>query len=77
MFPRLRLNGKEVAEIDISRGQGLSDRISGAPSFEQRMDDVYQEKCATGRAQPILSRCSSNIPGKERGTKLQIRGKNG
>ena len=36
------------------RGQGLSDRISGAPSLEQRMDDVRAVMDSIGSARAIL-----------------------
>jgi class 3 adenylate cyclase/alpha-beta hydrolase superfamily lysophospholipase len=36
------------------RGQGLSDRISGAPSLEQRIDDVRAVMDAIGSARAIL-----------------------
>jgi pimeloyl-ACP methyl ester carboxylesterase len=36
------------------RGQGLSDRISGAPSLEQRMDDVRAIMDAIGSEQAII-----------------------
>jgi class 3 adenylate cyclase/pimeloyl-ACP methyl ester carboxylesterase len=36
------------------RGQGLSDRISGAPSLEQRMDDVRAVMDAVGSQQAVL-----------------------
>jgi pimeloyl-ACP methyl ester carboxylesterase len=38
-FLRRLSNFAEVVTFD-KRGQGLSDRMSGAPSLEQRMDDV-------------------------------------
>ena len=37
------------------RGQGLSDRISGAPSLEQRMDDVRAVMDDVGSQQAPLS----------------------
>jgi pimeloyl-ACP methyl ester carboxylesterase len=36
------------------RGQGLSDRVSDAPSLEQRMDDVRAVMDAIGSSQAIL-----------------------
>ena len=36
------------------RGQGLSDRMSGAPSFEQRMDDVRAVMDAVGSSRAAL-----------------------
>jgi class 3 adenylate cyclase/alpha-beta hydrolase superfamily lysophospholipase len=36
------------------RGQGLSDRISGAPSLEQRMDDVRAVMDSIGSARAVL-----------------------
>jgi class 3 adenylate cyclase len=37
------------------RGQGLSDRISGAPSLEQRMDDVRAVMDSIGSARAVLT----------------------
>jgi pimeloyl-ACP methyl ester carboxylesterase len=34
------------------RGQGLSDRMSGAPSLEQRMDDVRAIMITSARSEP-------------------------
>src|SRR6202043_2647123 len=36
------------------RGQGLSDRISGAPSLEQRMDDVRAIMDAIGSRRAVI-----------------------
>ena len=36
------------------RGQGLSDRVSGAPSLEERMDDVRAVMDATGSKRAVL-----------------------
>jgi pimeloyl-ACP methyl ester carboxylesterase len=36
------------------RGQGLSDRISGAPSLEQRMDDVRAVMDAVGSQRAVI-----------------------
>src|ERR1700756_2215106 len=36
------------------RGQGLSDRMSGAPSLEQRMDDVRAVMDAVGSSRAVL-----------------------
>jgi pimeloyl-ACP methyl ester carboxylesterase len=44
------------------RGQGLSDRISGAPSLEQRMDDVRALMDAVGSQRAILFGFSEGCP---------------
>src|ERR1700682_5267211 len=41
------------------RGQGLSDRMSGAPSLEQRMDDVRAIMDDIGSPPRVLVRCSA------------------
>jgi class 3 adenylate cyclase len=44
------------------RGQGLSDRITGAPSFEQRMDDVRAVMDATRSERAALMGFSEGCP---------------
>src|SRR6476660_8010420 len=44
------------------RGQGLSDRISGAPSLEQRMDDVRAVMDDVGSQQGALMGSSEGSP---------------
>ena len=44
------------------RGQGLSDRISGAPSLEQRMDDVRAIMDAIGSQRAALFGFSEGCP---------------
>jgi pimeloyl-ACP methyl ester carboxylesterase len=44
------------------RGQGLSDRISGAPSLEQRMDDVRALMDAVGSQRAVLFGFSEGCP---------------
>ena len=44
------------------RGQGLSDRISGAPSLEQRMDDVRAIMDEVGSRRAILLGFSEGCP---------------
>ena len=44
------------------RGQGLSDRMSGAPSLEQRMDDVRTIMDAVGSQRAILFGFSEGCP---------------
>ena len=44
------------------RGQGLSDRISGAPSLEQRMDDMRAIMDEIGSRQAVLLGFSEGCP---------------
>ena len=44
------------------RGQGLSDRISGAPSLEQRMDDLRAIMSAIGSRRAVLFAFSEGCP---------------
>ncbi|MGY3131594.1 pimeloyl-ACP methyl ester carboxylesterase [Bradyrhizobium sp. USDA 4501] len=44
------------------RGQGLSDRMTGAPSLEQRMDDVRAIMDAIGSAKAVLFGFSEGCP---------------
>src|SRR5690242_16867024 len=44
------------------RGQGLSDRMSGAPSLEQRMDDVRAVMDDAGSRQAVLLGFSEGCP---------------
>jgi class 3 adenylate cyclase/pimeloyl-ACP methyl ester carboxylesterase len=44
------------------RGQGLSDRISGAPSLEQRMDDVRAVMDAVGSQRAVILGFSEGCP---------------
>ena len=44
------------------RGQGLSDRITGAPSLEQRMDDVRTIMDAVGSQRAVLFGFSEGCP---------------
>src|SRR4051812_13108329 len=44
------------------RGQGLSDRVSNAPSLEQRMDDVRAIMDEVGLARAVLVGCSEGCP---------------
>lgn len=52
-FLRRLSNFARVITFD-KRGQGLSDRLSGAPSFEQRMDDVRAVMDAVGSSRAAL-----------------------
>ena len=52
-FLRRLANFARVVTFD-KRGQGLSDRISGAPSLEQRMDDVRAIMDAVGSQRAVL-----------------------
>ena len=44
------------------RGQGLSDRIEGAPSLEERMDDMRAIMEAIGSRRPVLLGVSEGCP---------------
>lgn len=44
------------------RGQGLSDRVAGAPSLEERMDDVRAVMDATGSKRAVLMGFSEGSP---------------
>src|ERR1700719_1984657 len=44
------------------RGQGLSDRVSGAPSLEQRMDDVRAIMDEIGSRRTVLMGFSEGCP---------------
>jgi len=44
------------------RGQGLSDRVSGAPSLEERMDDVRAVMNAVGSRKTVLMGMSEGCP---------------
>src|ERR1700736_782828 len=50
-----------VATFD-KRGQGLSDRMSGAPSLEQRMDDVRAIMDEIGSQRAVLFGFSEGCP---------------
>jgi pimeloyl-ACP methyl ester carboxylesterase len=52
LLPRLSKFAR-VVTFD-KRGQGLSDRITGAPSLEQRMDDVRAVMDAVGSRRAIV-----------------------
>jgi pimeloyl-ACP methyl ester carboxylesterase len=60
-FLRRLSNFARVVSFD-KRGQGLSDRISGAPSLEQRMDDVRAIMDAIGSRRAILFGFSEGCP---------------
>jgi pimeloyl-ACP methyl ester carboxylesterase len=44
------------------RGTGLSDRITGAPTLEERMDDIRAVMDAAGSRQAVLSGYSEGVP---------------
>ena len=44
------------------RGQGLSDRVSGVPSLEERMDDVRAVMDAVGSRKTVLMGLSEGSP---------------
>jgi pimeloyl-ACP methyl ester carboxylesterase len=44
------------------RGQGLSDRVSGVPSLEARMDDVRAVLDAVGSRRTLLMGSSEGCP---------------
>jgi class 3 adenylate cyclase len=50
-----------VASFD-KRGQGLSDRVSGVPSLEERMDDVRAVMDAIGSQRAVLTGFSEGSP---------------
>lgn len=60
-FLRRLSNFARVVAFD-KRGQGLSDRISGAPSLEQRMDDVRAIMDEIGSRRAILLGFSEGCP---------------
>jgi class 3 adenylate cyclase len=60
-FLRRLWNFARVVTFD-KRGQGLSDRISGAPSLEQRMDDVRAIMDAIGSRRAVLFGFSEGCP---------------
>jgi pimeloyl-ACP methyl ester carboxylesterase len=60
-FLRRLSNFARVVTFD-KRGQGLSDRISGAPSLEQRMDDVRAIMDEIGSRRAVLLGFSEGSP---------------
>jgi pimeloyl-ACP methyl ester carboxylesterase len=60
-FTRRLSNYARVVTFD-KRGQGLSDRISGAPSLEQRMDDLRAIMDAMGSRRAVLFGFSEGCP---------------
>jgi class 3 adenylate cyclase len=60
-FMRRLWNYARVVTFD-KRGQGLSDRISGAPSLEQRMDDLRAIMDAIGSRRAVLFAFSEGCP---------------
>jgi class 3 adenylate cyclase/predicted esterase len=60
-FLRRLWNYARVVTFD-KRGQGLSDRISGAPSLEQRMDDLRAIMDAIGSRRAVLFGFSEGCP---------------
>lgn len=60
-FLRRLSNFAEVVTFD-KRGQGLSDRMSGAPSLEQRMDDVRAIMDAINSPRAVLLGFSEGCP---------------
>src|SRR6266403_2285933 len=60
-FLRRLSNFARVVAFD-KRGQGLSDRISGAPSLEQRMDDVRAIMDDIGSQRAVLLGFSEGCP---------------
>ena len=60
-FMRRLSNFARVVTFD-KRGQGLSDRISGAPSLEQRMDDLRAIMDAMGSRRAVLFGFSEGCP---------------
>jgi pimeloyl-ACP methyl ester carboxylesterase len=57
-----RLSGFARVVTFDKRGQGLSDRIDGAPSLEQRMDDVRAVMDAVGSRRAVLLGVSEGCP---------------
>ena len=60
-FLRRMANFARIVTFD-KRGQGLSDRITGAPSLEQRMDDVRAVMDAVGSQRAALFGVSEGCP---------------
>src|SRR5229473_3681272 len=60
-FLRRLSNFARVVTFD-KRGQGLSDRMSGAPSLEQRMDDVRAIMDDIGSQRAVLLGFSEGCP---------------
>src|SRR5271169_5959770 len=61
VFLRRLSNFARVVTFD-KRGQGLSDRMSGAPSLEQRMDDVRAIMDAINSPRAVLLGFSEGCP---------------
>ena len=57
-----RLSGFARVVTFDKRGQGLSDRVSGVPSLEERMDDVRAVMDAVGSKRAILLGFSEGCP---------------